>query len=334
MEEIEIAQRQRERKVVELVRNFLLAQLIFRQQYAKFQKGDLHFSDLVQLADDRGQSILFSLKEICHDLFRQNFSTASEKEQIFDLTIHSIFHLAMKMREDLYQLEIYAPKYSELRAKESVSPEKQNLIHQFQEIISRAETSFREGMEEIAVLIQDSFRQFKELLTEYQENGLLIRFFLEDSELLKAVLGEKAQEEFFHLLFGRDEALAYRLAGESYFQSARYTQAVQTFSQALGKKPGDENLLFKIYLSRGMDQFYAFSLKEALSSFEQCLSLADQVEILENYRAMIRKVCQKISEEFPGRRKSDQHRNLTEKAKKLQRRLDELPPAPSDVFPS
>jgi tetratricopeptide (TPR) repeat protein len=334
MEEFDIAKRERDRKVVEIVRNFLLATQTFRQQYQKYKQGALSFSDLAKFVDDRGQSILFSLKESCQDLFRRSSSFISGKEQIFDLTIGSIFHLAMRMREDLYQLEVYGPKYLKLNAKGDSSPGQENLIQEFKKIISRTESSFKEGNEEIEALFQDVFRQFKELLGEYRENGLLIRFFLEESDLLKEVLGKDALEGVFHNLYGQDEAQGYRLAGESYFQSAFYTKAVKAFSHALEKRPGDESLQFKIHLSQGMEQFYSFAPLQALRSFEKCLPLAQKVEFLEIYRAMIHSVCQKIQEEFPGRRKTDQHRDLMKKAKMLRRQLDELPPAPSDIHPT
>ena len=328
MEENIFIQRERDRQVVEIVRNFLLTVVTFRQQYQNYQQGSLHFDDLTKLIDDRGQSILYNLKELSHALYRHNSSTISEKEQIFDLTIGSIFHLAMKIREDIYQLEIYGPKYRALIEKGNYPPQQENLTRQFQEILSRAENSFKEGMEEIDVLTKDIFLQFKELLCEYRENGLLIRFFLEEKELLQEVMGTDALEKLFHTLYGPDEAQPYRLAGESYFHSAFYSKATQILSQALEKKPEDESLHFKIYLSKGMEQFYGFDPFQAVIFFEKCLSLAGKgkIEFLETHREMIRMVCQKIQEEFPGRRKNDQHRDLVKKAHSLQRQLEKLPP--------
>jgi tetratricopeptide (TPR) repeat protein len=334
MEDYIFIQKERDRQIMEIVRHFLLAVVTFRQQYQNYKQGSLHFADLAKLVDDRGQSLLYALKELSHTLYRRTPAIISEREQIFDLTIGSIFHLAMKIREDLYQLEIYGPKYRALVEKGDYPPHQENLIRQFQGILSRAENSFQEGMEEIAVLTKDVFRQFKELLLEYRENGLLIRFFLEETNLLQEVMGKEALKKLFRTLYGLDEAQPYRLAGESYFRSAFYNKAIQTFSQALEISPGDESLQFKIYLSQGMEQFYAFDPLQALNFFEKCLSLAGKVEFLEIYRAMIGKVCQKIQEEFPGRRKSDQHRDLVKKAQSLQRQLEELPPAPSDIYPT
>ncbi len=329
MEDFEIVQNERDRKVVEIVHYFLLFIVTFRQYYQKYKQGPLNFSDLARFVDDRGESLLYMLKESCHNLFRHSSSNISEKERIFDLTIGSIFHLAMKMREDLYQLEFYGPKYMSLSAKTPSSHGEEDLINQFKEIHSRAEGSLKEGMEEISLLSRDIFRQFKGLLHQNRGNGLLIRFLLEENELLKEAMGEGALNEIFHILFGQDISQAYRLAGESYFQSAFYSKAIQAFSTAREMNPQDESIQFMLHLSQGMEQFYSFAPLQALNSFEKCLSYAGKVEFLETYRTMIRKVCQKIQEEFPGRRKNDQHRNLIKKAALLQSQMGN--PLPSRV---
>ena len=333
MQEFDLIQRERDRKCVTIVYSFLHAARTFRKIENDYHRGSLKFLELAKFIDDRGESFLFTLKTACHGLFRQNFSNISEKEQIFDLTVGSIFHLAMKLREDLYQLEYYGPKYTELNDNKS-QDQKIELALKFKEILGRAITSLREGMEEVAVLMEDAFRQFKDLLKEYRQNGLLLRFLLEEKELVESVFGEKGLEKLFCLIFGQDESKPYRLAAESYLQSAFYSQATRAFTEALKKNPGDEDLQFKIYLSQGMEQFYAFNLHEALKWFEQCLSLSAKVEILETHRTMIRKICQKIQEEFPGRRKDDQHRDLVKKAKILQKKLQDLPPDPTDLYPT
>ncbi|MBP1713133.1 MAG: hypothetical protein H6Q42_1336 [Deltaproteobacteria bacterium] len=331
MPEIDVFQRERDRKVVTIVYSFLHAIRIFRQMENGYKAGSLKFSDLSNFVDDRGQSFLFTLKTACHDLFRQNSSSPTEREQIFDLTVGSIFHLAMKLREDLYQLEFYGPKYRDFSAKKPLKPRQKALVSKFKEVFSRANASLKEGMEEVALLMEDSFRQLKDLLEEYRENGLLLRFLLEEKKLVEDTLGEKGVERIFRFLYGGDESEPYRLAGESYFQSGFYSQAVRAFSRALEKNAGEETLKFKIYLSQGLEQFYAFNLDEALNFLAQCLSLSPQVEFLEIHRAMIRKVCQKIQEEFPGRRKDDQHRDLVRKATTLQKKLQEIPPAAPDL---
>jgi tetratricopeptide (TPR) repeat protein len=326
MKNLDPVSRGRERNLVETVRNFLLVVRAFRQQQEKYRQGCLRFSDLAELVDDRGGSILFVLKENCHALFRRNECPVSEKEQIFDLIVGTLFHLSMKMREELYQLEFYSPKYTELKVKEETAPGHQSLVHQFQELIARAQSSFQSGMDEVGLLLREVLPHFQDLLAEHRENGLLIRFFLEEKDLLREVLGQNAREVLFQSIYGPQKCRPYRLGGESYLQSGFYAQAAQAFSLALDRNPTDQTLLFSYHLSQGLVQFYSFAPQEAVASLEKCLSFSAEKEVRENYRDMIRMVCQKIQEKFPGRRKGDQHRELMKKAKALQRQLEKLSP--------
>ena len=317
--------RDRERKVVEIFRNFLLTVRTFRRQQELYRKqGFLQFSDLAKLVDDRGQSILFALKESCHSLFRRNEGPVSEKEQFFDLTAGTLFHLAMKMREDLYQLEFYGPKYSALSEKIDGPPERELLIRQFQDLIRRARNSFRESMEEMGDLFQKVLPQFLELLREHRANGLLVRFLLEEKDLLQEIWGERALDDLFEAAYGPDRVLPYRLAGESYFRSGFYPQAVQAFSEALERNAKDEDLLFIHQLSQGMVQFYSFAPQHTLKCLEKCLSCSVEKDTMEAYREAIHNVCEKIQEEFPGRRKSDPQREWARKAKSIQRQMEKL----------
>lgn len=317
--------RDRERKVVEIFRNFLLTVRTFRRHQEKYRReGSLDFADLAKLVDDRGQSILFALKESCHSLFRRNGGNVSEKEQIFDLTAGTLFHLAMKMREDLYQLEFYGPKYSALGEKIDAPPERGVLIRQFRDLISRARKSFRESMEEMGDLFEKVLPQFQELLREHGQNGLLIRFFLEEQDLFREIWGERAVEDILESIYGPRPALPYRLAGESYFQSGFYAQALQAFSEALRKDPGNEDLLFIHQLSEAMLQFYSFAPQQSLTCLEKCLSCSAERDTLQNYRGTISKVCENIKEQFPGRRKSDQHPEWGKKAKAIERQFEKL----------
>jgi tetratricopeptide (TPR) repeat protein len=312
--------RERERKVMEIVRSFLFAYLAFRRLHGEYQKGSLRFSDLARFVDDRGQSILFTLKENCHSLFRRNDEGVSDKEQVFDLIVGTLFHLAMKLREDLYQVEFYGPKFTRLSEKKEEHQDPQSLVQQFQGLLSRARSGMKEEMEEMDLLFKEFLPPFQDLLREYRENGLLLRFLMEEKGLLREVWGERALETLLEKLYGPNSAQPDRLAGESYFQSAFYPQATQAFSRALNKNPGDEEIQFLHHLSRGMEHFYSLASLSALESFEKCLSFSISEELLERYRPTILTACQRFGQESSGRRKSDQGPELVAHAQSLRRR--------------
>jgi hypothetical protein len=312
--------RERERKVMEIVRSFLLAYLAFRRLHGEYQKGSLRFSDLARFVDDRGQSILFTLKENCHSLFRRSSEGVSEKEQVFDLIVGTLFHLAMKLREDLYQVEFYGPKFTRLSEEKEEHQDPHSLVQQFQGLLSRARSGMKEEMEEMDLLFKEFLPPFQDLLREYRENGLLLRFLMEEKGLLREVWGERALETILEKLYGPDSAQPDRLAGESYFQSAFYPQATQAFSRALGRNPGDEEIQFLLHLSRGMEHFLSFASSSALESFEKCLSFSVSDGLLERYRPAIFAACQRFGQESSGRRKNDQEPELATRAKSIQRR--------------
>ena len=81
MEDNDLIQKKRDRQIMEIVRHFLLAVVTFRQQYQNYKQGSLQFADLAKLVDDRGQSLLYALKELSHALYRRSSAIISEKEQ-------------------------------------------------------------------------------------------------------------------------------------------------------------------------------------------------------------------------------------------------------------
>jgi len=318
---------------IDIVQQFLLTLHAFRHLQEKYAHGALRFQDWAHFVDDQGESVLFRLKESTQRLCQQSIRSRNEKEQIFDLTIRSIFHLAMKAREDLYTLEIFAPKYAQLSPAEAAPPERKKLVQKFQDLLLRAETSLREGIEEIATLLQDAYRQFKELLSDYRGKPLLLRFFTEEEAFIQEKIGEEGFREILGILSGQDEVEAYRLAGESFLESGFFDQAVKAFRRALGKKPHDESLRFILFLSQALGEFFSFSIPDALNSIEKCLSIGQKVGVPEKYRRMMRRVCQKINEDLPGPRREDLHREILLKARALQNQIENLPLPPNSSGP-
>ena len=88
--------------LVEVVRDFLEVHQLMRRIFAQFRSGELGFDELGELVSDDERSVLFRLKERCHALFRpgNGVRAATDREALFDLAIGSLFHEAMKFREN------------------------------------------------------------------------------------------------------------------------------------------------------------------------------------------------------------------------------------------
>ena len=134
------------------------------------------------------KAISFDLKEMSHELFR-NSDDASYKEKLYDITIGYIFHEAMKLRENMYQLEYYRPQCD--IALHTLTDQEKKIVHEIGLLVNKAEVRLKEGFKEIKVLLNELVGQLKDLIVLYQNNYLLPRFIFENERSLKKIYGKK-----------------------------------------------------------------------------------------------------------------------------------------------
>ncbi|MFQ5862216.1 MAG: hypothetical protein ACE5IC_03740 [Candidatus Brocadiales bacterium] len=270
---IRIAERDRGRKVVEIVKLFLRSAIFYRKLFSNYQRGKLRFDDVQELVDDKGQSMLFNLKKNCHDLYRGN-DNSTEQERLFDLAIGSIFHEAMIIRENCYQLEVYMPKVSLLREKASKTSHEKKFLREENLILGRAKKRLSEELKETNTLVANTLEQLKDLLINYNENGLLIRFLLEEEKLVEDAYGKGSLDDIFSSMYkgGRLEGLL--VAAKSYYKSGYHDKAKETISKALTISP-DDNIRFLHLFYSGMKDYYEGDFPGALENFKQARELVE-----------------------------------------------------------
>ena len=180
----------RDRNIIEIVRGLLLSEVAFQEIFKKYKEGRLRFSDIGVWVDDKGQSLLYNSKEQCHSLFRYKGKKPIYKNGwLLDLVIGSIFHEAMKLRENLYQMEVYRPKYLQYKSKFGKTGYEKNYLQPFERIILKAKQGVAEGMEETRSLFKDAMPQLIDLFRESSKNTFLVRFLLENLTLLQEEIG-------------------------------------------------------------------------------------------------------------------------------------------------
>lgn len=314
----------RDRNILEIVRGLLLSEVAFQEIFKKYKEGRLRFSDIGVWVDDKGRSLLYNLKEQCHSLYRYKGKKPIHKnEWLLDLVIGSIFHQAMKLRENIYQMEIYQPKYLQYKLKVGKSNYEKDYLQQFEQIILRARQGVAEGMEETRSLFQDAMAQLIDLFKERTKNIFLVRFLLENLTLLQKVYGSKKVKEIFNLMFKKGFLDAYQLAGQSYLQSEHYDLSSHYFSKALKMNPRNHNLQFLLNFSLGMHEYYRNAYPKSLSYFAKLIPLKLNGKLKKEYLKKVEeisnKICSELKEEGPeGARKA---RSLADRIRKC---YDEL----------
>ncbi len=302
--------------IFEIVRGFLLSELGFQEILKKYRQGQLHFQDVANWVDDRGQSLLYNLKENCHNLFRHSGIVSSrKKEWLLDLAIGSIFHEAMKIRENLYQLDVYRPKYLQYKRRAGGSDYERNYLQQFARIITKAEQGISEGMEEILSLFRDATAQLIDVLKENSKNTFLIRYLLENQPLLRKVYGPQKARSIINRMFKRGFLDAYLSVAQSYLKSGHYDLASSYFSKALKMAPKQSDLLFLFCFCLGMKAYYNNLYSKALSCFEKLLPIKSKKK--KDYLKKVEEVCQKITDEM----EDEKDRKISHRAETLVDRI-------------
>ncbi len=240
---------------VETVRDFFAVNRSLRKVFDKLRSGSPAFEELAQIVGDADDSILFRLKERCHALFR---STSSEeltmrREALFDLAVGSLFHESMKLRENLYQQEVYAPKVQKLL--EQSGDEARDVFRDFERIQSAGADRAEEALRETETLLEQTRSQLRELLIDLPGEGLMARFLVEHAETVEEVF-ESASDDLIAEIHG-DAASGYRLAAHSYLRSAFYPEATYCLNEALRVSGAAPDLARLIHYSEGMGQFLA-----------------------------------------------------------------------------
>jgi hypothetical protein len=316
-------QRNRDKDLLEMVRGLFLSEVAFQEIFKKYKEGHLHFPDIGKWVDDKGQSLLYNLKERCHSLFRYSGKGPIHKnEWLLDLAIGSIFHEAMKLRENIYQMEVYQPKYLQYKSKigKSAYEYETNYLQQFERIMSKAEQGLHEGMEETQSLFKDATEQLIHFFKKNSKNPFLARFLLEHQPLLEKVYGSKGTKDVFNLMFKKGFLDAYYLAGRSFLQSQHYDLSSLYFSKAFKMEPSNHELQFFLNFSRGMNAYYRNAYSKALSHFAKLVPLRLNKRLKKEHLRKAEEVCHKMSSELreeKGMKSAVRCRFLADQIKKM-----------------
>ena len=248
--------------LVEIVREFLAAQRLLRRVSERYRAGQLAFGEVGELVGDDERSVLFRLKEKSHALFRgERGEGAIGATALFDLAVGSLFHEAMKFRENFYQRSAYGPKVQALRR--AAVRDESGLLPEFEKLLAAAAIRIDESLQELDTLLVQTTAQFRVLLAAHAHDGVLARVLVARGQELAAVLG-RSVDSLFAELYG-DPAAAWSCAGRSLLASGFFTEAVDALREAerRGQGGGDDARL-RAY-AQGMSAYLEGRYEEAVA---------------------------------------------------------------------
>ncbi len=256
----------REWEFVGLVREFFTVHDALCRVFDGFRSGSLCFDEVANLVGDTDRSLLFRLKERCHALFRarEPADGHSPREALFDLSVGSLFHEAMKLRENLYQQEIYAPRVERLLGQARV--ETSDLFVEFERVQNAGADRTLEAMREAELLLDQTRNQLSVLLADFPENGLMARFLVEHAEQVRKVLGIGI-DDLLQNVYG-STVQGYRVAIHSYLRSAYYNEALHCLDLVESQHDASDEFPGLRHYSNAMAMFLAGRYCESLDSLD------------------------------------------------------------------
>ncbi|MDD5010411.1 MAG: hypothetical protein PHC68_18675, partial [Syntrophorhabdaceae bacterium] len=261
----------------------------------------LGFTSIEDFVDDRGKSCLYRLKEMCHELYR-NSDDASYKEKLYDITVGYIFHEAMKIRENLYQLEYYKPHY-DIAVQELTEKEKR-IVHDISILIKKAEIRLREGLKETRSLLNELVEQLKDLIIAYRSNYLLPRFIFENEKSLVRIYGKKGFKELLMVMYSDGKLLLYFNAARSYLESEYYDLARKLFHRITRLDNKNREALFLYQYASAFNFYFKNMFTKAMMFAESALSMDIDDTIKKPYRGTLQKLLTDLTGEIKKKKES------------------------------
>jgi hypothetical protein len=297
---VETAMTNIEKKQIDLIKESICVYKKFTECRTLFKEGHLFFSNIEEFIDDKGNSCLFRLKEMCHELFR-NYDEAHYKEKLYDITVGYVFHEAMKLRENLYQIEYYKPNSD--KVSDSMTGIERKIVREIETLTKKAEKRLKEGVKEVKTLTVELMSQLRSLIELYKDNYLLTRFIFENEKTLVSIYGKKDFGKLLNELYndGRD-ALMFRTA-KSYLKSDFFDLARLLFRRILAKDKENKAVLFFYMHTSAFHFYFKNKFSRALIFAEQAHSMDIDLENINIYKDLLQKLIHDLSNEMKRTKK-------------------------------
>jgi len=184
---------------------------------------------------------LWQLKDLCHRIWPEESYSRSLEGSLIDWLIGSIFHEAMKLKENMYLLICYGPAARKISVQESdglarglrqdvVVPRFVQMMD-IQGLIKRTAVDVTIQLDQLAFLFGQANCMLRTMTPELTRNLLLIRFLVEQESTLLDFWGEDIVSVFTDMFDGAPEQ-GFCAAGLSYFNGQWYSRALTMYERA------------------------------------------------------------------------------------------------------
>lgn len=264
--------------VVDVLRDFLVAQEMLAELVEAHDADRLVFEDVAAWASDDASTVLFRLKEHCHALLHSEGPVDAGDigpAELLDLVVGSLFHEAMKLRENLYQVEAYATRFEKLRTR-AQSTHADSIV-ELEHLLELSGRHLHEAFYEARSLMQLARRHVRGLLVEHRSSGLVARCLHEQTDAVARVFGgdevdpiEGIRPDLIKELYG-GPAEAALVVARSYLESAYFEEALTALTLAAERGADPDAIRGLTRYAEGMRAFLTGAYAESVDALSEWL---------------------------------------------------------------
>lgn len=201
------------------------------------------------IGEENDKGPLWSLRELCSRVWPEGEYGENVEGSLVDWLMGAIFHEAVRLREDVHILNNYgsaAFKDRQMAATGDNGFPQQNLpasrlakIMDRKNLIKRVAIDVMRQMEQLAFLFGQTNNMLRTMLSGLADNFLLVRFLVEQEDIVEELWGEGLADVFADMFAGTP-ARGFCAAGQSYMSGQWYTRALIMYKRALEFDEGCE----------------------------------------------------------------------------------------------
>lgn len=205
----------------------------FLQIYQDYLKtGTVPYDEIDKLVGtENRKGCLWSLKDDCHQLWRNGDSAFELNGSLLDWIIGSLFHEAMKLKENIYLYEFYAPLAHDMKGEWRLEIQKFCGV-ECRRFMERISHEVDRQMENLGFMFGRAIYLLRTMLPCQAHNPLLLRYLIEHRDVVSELWSESLDEIFKDMFHGVPEN-GYCFAAQSYFDGNWYEKALAAYQEAL-----------------------------------------------------------------------------------------------------
>lgn len=212
--------------------------------------GRMHRSLAEMVGTERDPGPLWQLKDRCHRIWPQSERERHGLGAQVDWLVGSLFHEAMKLKEDLYLLGTYGPAAAAMGGIGATGPLSATPVNTsrtigMQTLIGRTHAAIQNQLARMENLLAQVAAILRQMLPELAANPLVLRLLVEREQAAAELWGESLEALFADAFAGR-VADGFCLAGASYLHGHWLRQALAMFRRALTQEPDCDEAVVRI----------------------------------------------------------------------------------------